>query len=188
MLIFHFPFPLQGYNGRRGRQGSEGDPGPFGGVGTPGGKGPNGPRGRTGDNGREGPPGPPGPAGAPGPRGRAYDSFRAAGGFGAINFEKGVTNEPVPLDGEPVPLSARRFRKFRSYRNYRSEEIKEKKKNGIFNYLEEMEYRLENKMKPDGTRFFPAKSCKDLKLCHPDTETGTRMLSLDQFHKELGHV
>lgn len=83
-----------------------------------------------------------------------------------------MTNEPVPLDGEPVPLSARRFRKFRSYRNYRSEEIKEKKKNGIFNYLEEMEYRLENKMKPDGTRFFPAKSCKDLKLCHPDTETG----------------
>ena len=48
-----------------------------------------------------------------------------------------------------------------------------KSKNGVFNYLEEVEYRLENKLKPDGSRFFPAKSCKDLKLCHPNSETGT---------------
>ena len=142
--------------GRRGSPGPSGNSGPFGAFGELGEKGPSGPRGASGDEGFPGPVGPAGPPGAPGPRAlTAYDYFKNAA---PLNQDKGF---------------AKHYTLYRSQRSQDPETIRMKSKNGVFNYLEEVEYRLENKLKPDGSRFFPAKSCKDLKLCHPNSETGT---------------
>ena len=42
----------------------------------------------------------------------------------------------------------------------------------VFAYADEVEMRLKAKVKPDGSRKFPSKSCRDLQMCFPDVETG----------------
>jgi len=39
---------------------------------------------------------------------------------------------------------------------------------GVFDYVNELDIRLKAYNKPDGSRRFPAKSCKELKECYPD--------------------
>lgn len=42
----------------------------------------------------------------------------------------------------------------------------------VFVYLDEVELRIKAEQKPDGSRQFPAKTCKDLQMCFPDSKTG----------------
>jgi len=50
--------------------------------------------------------------------------------------------------------------------------------------LEEMDIRLRGLQKPDGSRMFPAKSCRDLKMCFPDSVTGEYWLDTNGGTKE----
>jgi len=64
------------------------------------------------------------------------------------------------------------------YRYYKSEEAGTKKhviepeNIGVFDYVNEMDIRLQAYNKPDGSRRFPAKSCKELKECYPEMPSG----------------
>jgi hypothetical protein len=55
---------------------------------------------------------------------------------------------------------------------------------GVFNWLEELGTRLDGMEKPDGSRLFPAKSCKDLKMCFPDSVTGEYWIDTNGGTKE----
>ena len=178
-LMVHL-FHSKGGAGPRGRPGLEGEAGAFGQRGKAGGKGTTGPRGNSGQHGIPGAMGPPGPAGSPGP----------PGGF------DWNANIPVPLEKGPVGYNA--YNGYQGYHNsyyhnqyynqnryqnqyqyYRSDDpnfIEDKKKLGVFNYLEELDRRISAFERPDGSRAFPAKSCKDLKICFPESVTGTHCL------------
>ena len=47
-----------------------------------------------------------------------------------------------------------------------------KDKRTVFGYLTKLDELMQGFEKPDGTINFPAKTCQDLKLCHPDIEDG----------------
>ena len=107
-----------------------------------------------------GPPGPPGPPGDSGAA--AMGEFPTAG-----NVEKA---------GPSYHYNNHYYNQYaHQYRYYRSEPeevIKEKRKLGVFNYVEELNTRLDGLQKPDGSVLFPARSCKDLKMCFPDSVSG----------------
>ena len=78
------------------------------------------------------------------------------------------------------------------YRYYKSEEAGTKKhviepeNIGVFDYVNEMDIRLQAYNKPDGSRRFPAKSCKELKECYPEMPSGE--LSLIVYVRECTSI
>lgn len=68
------------------------------------------------------------------------------------------------------------------YRYYRSEEGKDFKTESkdlsgtVYHNMFQLDVYMQAKMKPDGGALFPGKTCKDLKLCHPDMESGPRFI------------
>merc|ERR1712080_223523 len=143
-----------GLAGPRGPQGKEGAAAEAGIPRPPGPKGGVGPRGAIGLPGPSGPKGPPGPTGPPGPP--APTVFPA--------WPSGGSKAPMYDDG---------------YRYYKSEEGKDFKtedketQGTIWHHLFQLDATMQGKNKPDGGELFPAKSCKDLKLCHPDIKSGS---------------
>ena len=140
----------KGLRGERGRAGSDGVHGAIGARGKPGRKGRIGPRGKPGSDGI---PGPIGPKGPPGPAGEITKV--------GLHLLKGYK------------LFSKQFK--HQHRHYRSESkdvIEQKKKLGVFNYVNELSTRLDGLQKPDGSQLFPARSCKDLKKCFPDSVSG----------------
>ena len=157
---------FQGAEGRSGRSGREGESGPIGEEGTIGEKGRKGPRGLEGETGITGPAGPPGPPGLPGPAGGLFDAASLSGYY------------PYPLQTqqEKEPSLAQFIRQYgQYYKNYRSQGNREQKKHqkkGAFELMDEIEARVEAENKPDGSRQFPAKTCRDILMCFPDSSSG----------------
>lgn len=124
--------------------------------GMPGPIGPPGPRGRNGEMGPSGPPGPPGPAGPPGASG---------GGFDFIS-------QPIQEKG-PDP--------YRSG-HYRADDpsVLRDRDMEVDTTLESLTKRIEKLSSPDGTQKSPARMCRDLRMCHPEYQSGTYWVDPNQ--------
>ncbi|CAB4008744.1 collagen alpha-1(I) chain-like, partial [Paramuricea clavata] len=130
-----------------GDAGEPGDEGIAGVQGRQGGPGQVGPQGSQGPPGRDGRPGEPGPIGPSGPSG-----------------------PPGPPGQNLVIFSDAR----KGPRYYRGTDPEEEDKedevpNDLVGYVHD---RYAKKLKPPGTRLFPARSCGDLFYDHPDLESG----------------
>jgi hypothetical protein len=42
----------------------------------------------------------------------------------------------------------------------------------MFNLLDVLDIKAESETKPDGSKFFPAKSCSDIAMCYPESKSG----------------
>ena len=148
----------------------------------------SGSRGRPGEEGAPGSAGPPGPSGAPGP----------PGGF----FASALGNSfPYPQQTEKGPLYGYQYGYY--YRYYKSRlrssegraSILPKDLN-VFAYADELELRMDAVVKPDGTKDFPAKTCRDIQMCFPDAKTGRAILAFffripnqyTNFHRDSSKI
>ena len=154
-------YSLQGPVGIRGRPGREGDPGLIGKEGPVGAKGRTGARGAEGESGLLGPPGTPGPPGKPGPAGGLFDAGALAGYFSIPEQlqEKGPGMKHVGQQGK-------------YYNYYRTTVVEREKRRDAIGLLDDLEMRIEAERRPDGSRGFPAKTCHDIQMCFPDSESG----------------
>lgn len=98
----------------------------------------------------QGPPGNAGPPGPPGPPGPGID-MSAFAGLGQT--EKG-----------PDPL--RYMRADEASNNLRQHDVE------VDATLKSINSQIEDIRSPDGSRKNPARSCRDLKICHPDWKSG----------------
>ena len=105
-----------------------------------------------GEEGKRGPPGERGASGPPGPPGEStgYDAAALAAMLG-----QGNTKGPDPLSDEPA-----------------RELTPEQKKRLVIQAYKKLKASFEEFAKPDGDQKTPAKTCKDLKLAHPEKESG----------------
>merc|ERR1719383_1588696 len=161
----------RGPAGEKGQRGPLGVPGPPGHQGDPGRSGPQGmigPKGATGPTGPKGQPGKAGPPGPPGPPGdpvpvlpqqavKAGRKRRQAGAFDPDYLDYNADFQPAHMgmdaDGMDYPNGS---------------ELGE-----IFAALESLKQELQMMKEPMGTADNPARSCRDLWLCHPDYQDGT---------------
>lgn len=204
-----------GERGRKGDRTFNSDKGIKGWRGVRGIRGPQGPSGVTGQSGVDGPPGPNGTRGIRGPRGRAgpagVDGYMGTngpdgdtgingkrgpfGGDGAPG-ERGSTGPP----GVPGPPATTIFPPFPNnikapvldgYRYYKSSEGKnyetesQETAGTIFHHIFQLDVLIQGKNTPDGSRFFPGKTCKDMKRCNKDMKSGK--LFIDPIHESTSH-
>merc|ERR1712130_1042399 len=167
----------RGPYGNNGPQGKKGDTGPSGNTGPAGPQGDygnNGPQGRqgakgvmgpTGPKGQSGPPGPPGP---PGPQGDPIPAAPRAPEKGPdrkrrqANFDPTYLDYNADFDPEYMGLDVNGM----DY-NPSGSELGE-----IFAALESLKQELQMMKEPMGTPENPARSCRDLWLCHPEYTDG----------------
>lgn len=95
----------------------------------------------------QGPPGPPGPPGAPG----------APGG----GFDLGFISQPQEKAPDP----------FRLFRADDANVLRDRDLE-VDSTLKSLSQQIEQIRSPDGTRKNPARTCRDLKMCHPDWKSG----------------
>jgi len=136
----------------KGPAGMDGMPGPQGMDGVMG------PRGPAGDTGRPGQAGAPGPAGPPGPPGESIGFDVAA--LQAF-MQPGPDKGPDPQYGSDQP--ARTFGKELTEEDQRA--IVEKAYN-------QLQSRLKQLVKPDGSATSPARTCRDIAAAYPDKPNG----------------
>uniref|UniRef100_A0A4W6FZG7 Collagen, type XI, alpha 1a n=1 Tax=Lates calcarifer TaxID=8187 RepID=A0A4W6FZG7_LATCA len=165
---------LIGLIGPPGEQGEKGDRGLPGPQGSPGGKG------DSGISGAAGPLGPPGPPGLPVPR----EPRGPAGPKG----DTGVVGPPGPPGppGEviqPLPIQSPKKTKRSvdmqsdaagTFMDY-SEGMED-----IFGSLNNLKQDIERMKYPMGTQNNPARTCKDLQLCHPEFPDGEYWIDPNQ--------
>ncbi|OWK51676.1 Collagen alpha-1(XI) chain [Lonchura striata] len=146
---------LIGLIGPPGEQGEKGDRGLPGPQGSPGAKG------DAGISGPAGPLGPPGPPGLPGPQGPK--------GSKGSSGPPGEVIQPLPIQS---PKKTRRSPDYMlsdagdNILDY-SDGMEE-----IFGSLNSLKQDIEHMKFPMGTQNNPARTCKDLQLCHPDFPDG----------------
>jgi len=150
------PVGLPGGRGPYGKEGAIGEPGDAGPVGI---KGYTGQRGRRGDRGLDGPRGPPGPPGVPGPRSNPFDPAILA---------KLLEGYP---EGEKV-TDPFRVGYHQTYYRAIVEKTKDKDMLNMFDLLDALEAKVDAETKPDGSRSFPALSCRDIQMCFPESKSG----------------
>merc|ERR1719357_271628 len=151
----------RGMKGHRGFTGMQGPPGPSGSsgeqgpAGASGPAGPRGPAGSAGAAGKDGMTGLPGPPGAPG----------APGG----GFDIGFISQPQEKAPDP----------FRMFRADDANVLRDRDLE-VDTTLKSLSQQIEQIRSPDGTRKNPARTCRDLKMCHPDWKSGEYWIDPDQ--------
>jgi len=85
------------------------------------------------------------------------------------------------LDEEPQRLRHGYFHQ----KYYRAIHDKTKQKNmlNMFDLLEALEGKVDGEIKPDGSRSFPARSCRDIQMCFPEAETDDYWLDPNEGSK-----
>uniref|UniRef100_A0A665W0E3 Procollagen, type V, alpha 1 n=1 Tax=Echeneis naucrates TaxID=173247 RepID=A0A665W0E3_ECHNA len=143
-----------GSSGPKGDSGIAGPSGPLGPLGPPGLPGPPGPKGAKGSSGQTGPkgesgvPGPPGPPGPPGDVIHPLPIQAPMKGRTRRNIDASQMVDDAPMDA--------------NYKDY-DDGMEE-----IFGSLNSLKLEIEQMKHPLGTQNNPARTCKDLQLCHPD--------------------
>uniref|UniRef100_A0A8C4SVB4 Collagen, type XI, alpha 1a n=1 Tax=Erpetoichthys calabaricus TaxID=27687 RepID=A0A8C4SVB4_ERPCA len=188
-IVFFFFSNLffQGHPGLIGLIGPPGEQGEKGDRGLPGPQGSSGAKGDVGIAGPAGPIGPPGPPGLPGPQGPKGSK----GSLGPVGQkgDTGVAGPPGPPGppGEVIqPLPIQSPKKTR-----RSSEDAQADEAGnvldysdgmeeIFGSLNNLKQDIERMKYPMGTQNNPARTCKDLQLCHPDFPDGEYWIDPNQ--------
>uniref|UniRef100_A0A7N6BZK3 Fibrillar collagen NC1 domain-containing protein n=1 Tax=Anabas testudineus TaxID=64144 RepID=A0A7N6BZK3_ANATE len=162
---------LIGPPGEQGEKGDRGLPGP------PGSSGPKGDNGIAGPAGPLGPIGPPGLPGPPGPKGMFIIMLTRS--FGP----PGDVIHPLPIH---APIKGRSRRNIdasqvldespadANYKDY-DDGMEE-----IFGSLNSLKLEIEQMKHPLGTQSNPARTCKDLQLCHPDFPDGEYWIDPNQ--------
>uniref|UniRef100_A0A8C7X3Z3 Fibrillar collagen NC1 domain-containing protein n=1 Tax=Oryzias sinensis TaxID=183150 RepID=A0A8C7X3Z3_9TELE len=186
VMFMHLVFSPQGHPGLIGLigpPGEQGEKGDRGLPGPPGSAGPKGDNGISGPTGPLGPIGPPGPPGPPGPKG--------AKGSSGQTGPKGETGIPGPPGApgppgdviHPLPMAAPPM-KGRTRRNIDASEVMDDAAmdanykdyddgmEEIFGSLNSLKQEIEQMKHPLGTQSNPARTCKDLQLCHPEFTDG----------------
>uniref|UniRef100_A0A4W6EZ10 Procollagen, type V, alpha 1 n=1 Tax=Lates calcarifer TaxID=8187 RepID=A0A4W6EZ10_LATCA len=193
------PVGPQGSPGKPGSEGLRGIPGPVGEQGLPGPPGPDGPPGpmghpgligligppgEQGEKGDRGLPGPPGTAGPKGDNGIAGPSG-PLGPLGppGLPGPPGDVIHPLPIH---APIKGRTRRNIdasqmvddaavdANYKDY-DDGMEE-----IFGSLNSLKLEIEQMKHPLGTQSNPARTCKDLQLCHPDFPDGEYWIDPNQ--------
>lgn len=145
--------------GKDGESGPRGPPGPDGSAGPQGVPGLIGPRGNNGNDGRPGQPGPAGPPGPPGPPGDGlgYDAASLAQllSQGQINNQKG----PDSLGDEPMRI-------------FGKEMTEEERRDIVIKAYEQLKLSFEKFKKPNGDKYHPGKTCKDISIAYPESRSG----------------
>jgi collagen type V/XI/XXIV/XXVII alpha len=157
----------QGKKGDSGPSGNSGLPGPQGDHGRPGVAGPPGAKGVMGPTGPKGQPGPAGPPGPPGPQGDPMPMLQPtpekSGNRKRRNLDSHYLDYNADFDPEYMGLDVNGI----DY-NPSGSELGE-----IFAALESLKQELQMMKEPMGTIENPARSCRDLWLCHPEYTDGT---------------
>ncbi|XP_010022192.1 PREDICTED: collagen alpha-1(XI) chain-like, partial [Nestor notabilis] len=193
------PPGLPGLKGDPGSKGEKGHPGLIGLIGPPGEQGEKGDRGLPGPQGSPGakgdagisgpagPLGPPGPPGLPGPQGPK--GSKGSSGPAGQKGDSGLPGPPGPPGppGEVIqPLPIQSPKKTRRSPDYMlsdagdnildySDGMEE-----IFGSLNSLKQDIEHMKYPMGTQNNPARTCKDLQLCHPDFPDGEYWIDPNQ--------
>ncbi|KAG2465005.1 CO1A2 protein, partial [Polypterus senegalus] len=137
-----------------GANGDQGSAGPAGPAGPRGPAGPSGPSGKDGQNGHpgvigppgsRGPPGHIGPAGPPGLPGPAGIAGAPGGGYEISGLEGDYRADQAALRAKDYEVDAT---------------------------LKSLNTQIENLLTPEGSRKNPARTCRDIRLSHPDWTSG----------------
>uniref|UniRef100_A0AAV2ITL0 Fibrillar collagen NC1 domain-containing protein n=1 Tax=Knipowitschia caucasica TaxID=637954 RepID=A0AAV2ITL0_KNICA len=155
-----------GTSGPKGDNGINGPPGPLGPIGPPGLPGPPGPKGAKGSSGQTGPKGETGTTGPPGPPGPPGDVIHPLPIQGSM---KGRTRRNI--DASQIVDDASVDANYKDYDDGMEE---------IFGSLNSLKLEIEQMKHPLGTQANPARTCKDLQLCHPDFPDGDYWIDPNQ--------
>uniref|UniRef100_A0A3Q3WDH9 Fibrillar collagen NC1 domain-containing protein n=1 Tax=Mola mola TaxID=94237 RepID=A0A3Q3WDH9_MOLML len=183
-----FVFTLQGHPGLIGLIGPPGEQGEKGDRGLPGPQGSPGGKGDTGIGGSAGPLGPPGPPGLPGPQGPK--GTKGSTGPAGPKGDTGSIGPPGPPGppGEVIqPLPIQSPKKTKRSIEYQSDAAILDYGEGmedIFGSLNNLKQDIERMKYPMGTQNNPARTCKDLQLCHPEFPDG-KLQSFRNKHRRL---
>uniref|UniRef100_A0A3Q1EAE1 Fibrillar collagen NC1 domain-containing protein n=1 Tax=Acanthochromis polyacanthus TaxID=80966 RepID=A0A3Q1EAE1_9TELE len=171
---------LIGLIGPPGEQGEKGDRGLPGPQGSPGSKGDGGIGGAT------GPLGPPGPPGLPGPQGPK--GAKGSSGPAGQKGDTGTVGPPGPPGppGEviqPLPIqSPKKTKRSSGMQSDAAGTIMDYNDGmeDIFGSLNNLKQDIERMKYPMGTQNNPARTCKDLQLCHPEFTDGEYWIDPNQ--------
>ena len=151
-----------------------------------------------GPQGRPGQPGHPGAKGQTGARGTAGEPFNPFGkkslnemfpsgkqsSFVLPNSKKAPTSYTDYLGGDDLVGDDKPNSKYQHsfqyhYQYYKTDETKEEKEdeenesaNNMYDLVKRLNSRVDMEMHPNGTRDFPAESCRTIHTCYPEAPSG----------------